>query len=79
MKNEVRRVFQNDAWRKAPSEDRSILFELFHRGRLALFSENADVSMRVFQIGCDIDLIHRHEHTLESNFACDNRAQLAFQ
>ena len=31
--------------------------------------ENADVSMRVFQIGRDIDLVHGHQRPVESDFA----------
>jgi hypothetical protein len=79
VKDEVWCVFQDDVLCERGLKDDAILCELRHCGGLAILPKNADVSMRVFQVRCDIHLIHRHEHTVESNFASNNCAQLAFQ
>jgi hypothetical protein len=54
-----------------------MLLELRHGRGLAFLAQDADVSVRVFQVGRHVDLIQSHENAFESNLARNDAAQLA--
>ena len=78
MKNQMRRVFQNDVAGQFGLQRGAMRFQFLHHARCRCRAEDADENMRVLQIGRDVDLVDAHERAFESYFARDDRAQLPF-
>ena len=78
MKNEMRRVFQNDVFRQLGLQSGAVRFEFGSSRPPASVAENADEDMRVLQVGGDIHLVHGHEARFEIDFARDDALSSRF-
>ena len=56
----------------------SIGFQLTNHFGAVSGSEDTDKDVRIFQIGCDIDVINADERAFEINFPRDDSTELAF-
>jgi hypothetical protein len=78
VKNQLRRVFQDDVTRELRLQGDAMRFQLRDYIRSAR-TENADIDVCFLQVGRDVDLIDRDERFLERDFASDDDAELTFE
>ena len=78
VKNQVRRIFQNDVTRQFSLQGRTMRFQFIDHARPRCRAENAYENVRAFQVRRYIDIVNTDQHAFEVYFARNDGAQLTF-
>jgi len=78
MKNQMRRVLQNDVAGEFSLQGGTMRFQLIYHARACCRAESAYEDVRAFQVGRNIDSVDAYQHAFEVYFARNDGAQLTF-